>query len=218
MEAVRDEVQQKAEAPNLLAVTKERVKGWSACADGYRWFLGKFPQGGEFAEVYAALQADKRYNDSGWLLDHVFGELDAGEKVRQTVAISGADKKKIAAAAEAGAEAATTGEGANAATTGEGANAATTGDWANAATTGDRANAATTGDWANAATTGEGAIAASLGIGARAMAGEGGAIMLAGHDDAGRLLNVFASKVGDNGIKAGVWYELDSNGKPVEVQ
>ena len=191
MEAVKDEAQQAAQAPNLLMVTKDRVKGWSACADGYRWFLEKFPQGGEFAEVYAALQADKRYEDSGWLLDHVFGELDAAEKVRQTVKVSGADSDKIAAAAAAGAEAATTGEG---------------------------ANAATTGYRANAATTGEGAIAAALGISARAMAGDGGAIMLAGRDEIGRLLHVFASKVGDNGIKAGVWYGLDSNGNPVEVQ
>ena len=254
MGEVLDRAQQKAEAPNLLMVTKERVKGWSACTDGYRWFLEKFPQGGEFAEVYAALQADKRYDDSGWLLDHVFGELDTGKKVQQTVKISGADREKIAAAEKAGAEAATTGdwanaattgyranaattgEGANAATTGEGANAATTGDRANAATTGDRANAATTGegadaattgykanaattgDWANAATTGEGAIAASLGINAKAQASAGGAIVLAGRDNTGRLLHVFASKVGENGIKPDVWYALNESGKPVEAE
>ena len=45
---------------NPLAITKDRVKAWSACHDGYRWFLENFPLGGEFAEVYAALQADKR--------------------------------------------------------------------------------------------------------------------------------------------------------------
>ncbi|MFP5467916.1 MAG: hypothetical protein ACLGG8_10385, partial [Gammaproteobacteria bacterium] len=103
---------------NNLLITKDRVKAWSASTDGYRWFLEKFPQGAEFAEVYAALQSDKRYEDSDWLAERVFAELDAPAKVHQTVLISGADEDKIKAAADAGAEAATTGYRANAATTG----------------------------------------------------------------------------------------------------
>ncbi len=183
---------------NNLLITKDRVKAWSACTDGYRWFLDKFPQGAEFEEVYAALKADKRYDDSGWLADRVFAELDAPAKVQQTVLISGADKDKIKAAADAGAEAATTGEGAN------------------AATTGYRANAATTGEGANAATTGEGAIAASLGAFAKAKASAGGAIVLAHRNPNGELIGVFASMVGQNGIKPDVWYEMSDAG-PVEV-
>jgi len=114
---------------NNLSITKERVKEWYACADGYRWFLEKFPQGGEFAQVHKALQTDKRYNDSAWLVDRVFAELDAPTRVHQTVKISGADSDEIAKLAEGGgdANAATTGEGANAATTGEGAVAASLG-------------------------------------------------------------------------------------------
>ena len=210
---------------NNLQITKERVKAWSACTDGYRWFLEKFPQGAEFAEVYAALQADRRYADSGWLADHVFAELDAPAKVQQTVLIVGADKAKIEKAVADGAEAATTGHRANAATTGNRANAATTGNWANAATTGYRANAATTGHWANAATTGEeanaattghSAIAASLGAYAKAKASSGGAIVLAHRKSNGDLIGVFASMVGQNGIKPDVWYEMSDAG-PVEV-
>ena len=52
------------QATNLLEITKDRLKGWSACTEGYRWFLEKFPQGGDFADVYAALQEDQRYDDS----------------------------------------------------------------------------------------------------------------------------------------------------------
>ena len=275
---------------NNLRITKERLKAWEACASGYRWFLEKFPQGGEFSEVYTALQADKRHDDSGWLSDRVFAELDTPFAVRQTVLISGADTAKIeksvadganaattgnwanaattgyrANAATTGyrANAATTGEGANAATTGEGANAATTGNWANAATTGYRANAATTGEGANAATTGyranaattgEGAnaattgyranaattgyranaattgyranaatagkhaVAAALGIEAKAKASEGGAIVLVHRNDGGELLQIRASKVGENGIKPDVWYSLDASGVFVEVE
>jgi hypothetical protein len=227
-----------------LQITKERVKAWSACADGYHWFLDKFPQGGEFAEVYAALQLDKKYDDSVWLADKVFPELDAPANVQQTVLISGADKAKIEKTVADGAEgtttgyranAATTGEGANAATTGEGANAATTGDWANAATTGEganaattgeganaattgyRANAATTGDRANAATTGAHAVAAAFGIEVRAKSSAGGAIVLVCRNNSGELLQIRASKVGENGIKPDVFYALSAAGEFVEV-
>ena len=218
-----------------LQITKERVKAWSACADGYHWFLDKFPQGGEFAEVYAALQLDKKYDDSVWLADKVFFELDAPAKVQQTVLISGADKAKIEKTVADGAEGTTTGDCANAATTGDRANAATTGDWANAATTGDwanaattgeganaattgyRANAATTGDRANAATTGAHAVAAAFGIEVRAKSSAGGAIVLVCRNNSGELLQIRASKVGENGIKPDVFYALSAAGEFVEV-
>ena len=254
-----------------LTITKERIHAWEACMSGVRWFLDKFPQGGEFADVYEALIADKRTDDATWLVDRVFAELDTAERVSQTVAIAGADAEKIAERAKAGevgvttaadanaattgnwanaattgyranaattgyrANAATTGEGANAATTGNSANAATTGNWANAATTGDGANAATTGDganaattgnganaattgdWANAATTGNRAIAAALGYASEAKAENGGAIVIVNRADDMSIRHIFASKVGENGIKAGVWYELSADGKPVEA-
>ena len=197
---------------NNLIITKERIKAWSARTEGYRWFLENFPQGAEFAEVYASLQADKRYDDSGWLADRVFAELDTPSKVHQTVLISGADTAKIQIAAKEAGTAdgvtATTGEGANAATTGEGANAATTGNWA---------NAATTGNWANAATTGKHAVAAALGIASKAKASEGGAIVLVHRNDDGELLAIRASKVGENGIEPDVWYELNESGEFLEV-
>ena len=225
----------KSEPVNNLLITKDRVKGWEACASGYRWFLEKFPESGECADVYKALIADKRGDDADWLIGKIGDELETVERVKLLTVIAGADAVAIAKAVSDGANAATTGywanaattgEGANAATTGyranaattgEGANAATTGNWANAATTGYRANAATTGDWANAATTGEHAVAAALGIEAKAKASTGGAIMLVHRNDDGHLLHVFASKVGENGLKPDVWYLLDESGKPQET-
>ncbi|MEY5099627.1 MAG: hypothetical protein RJA36_2346 [Pseudomonadota bacterium] len=245
-----------------LTITKERIHAWEACMSGVRWFLEKFPQSGEFADVYAALIADKRTDDAGWLADRVFAELDTVELVGQTLALCGADETKIKARAKDGdvvvttddyANAATTGDYANAATTGTSANAATTGDYANAATTGYSANAATTGnranaattgnranaattgyganaattgyganaattgDYANAATTGNGAIAASLGYASKAKAENGGAIVIVNRAGDMSIRHIFASKVGENGIKPGVWYELSADGKPVEV-
>ena len=127
-----EEAKTSQEAQSVLLITKDRVKGWDACHSGYRWFLEKFPQGGQFADVHSALQLDKRYDDSAWLLEKVFAKLDTSAKVEQTVLISGADRAKIEKAAADGAEAATTGEGANAATTGAHAVAAALGTGAKA--------------------------------------------------------------------------------------
>ena len=56
-------------------ITKERLHSWQACMSGVRWFLEKFPQSGEFADVYAALIADMRTDDAAWLADRVFAEM-----------------------------------------------------------------------------------------------------------------------------------------------
>ncbi len=130
--------------------------------------------------------------------------------------------QRLSALSGDSAHTATSGNRAHAATSGNSAHAATSGYSAHAATSGYSAHAATSGNSAHAATSGEAAIAAALGgFGARARAGVGGAIVLAEHewDDHAakqRLLSVFASKVGENGIEPNVWYEL-KDGKPVAV-
>ena len=203
---------------NNLQITKDRVKSWAACSDGYRWFLGKFPEGAEFVPVYRALIAEKRGDDADWLVGKLFDELDTTTRVKQTAIIAGADAVAIAAQVAAGAEAATTGDWANAATLGGRANAATLGHRANAATLGEGANAATLGYRANAATTGKHAVAAALGIDAKAKASAGGAIVLTHRKDDGDLICIRAAMVGQDGIKPDVWYELSADGEFVESE
>ncbi len=176
---------------NNLQITKDRVKSWAACSDGYRWFLGKFPEGAEFVTVYRALIADKRGDDADWLVGKLFEELDTTTRVKQTAIIAGADAVAIAAQVAAGAE---------------------------AATTGYRAHAATTGNWANAATTGKHAVAAALGIAAKAKARAGGAIVLTHRNDDGDLICIRAAMVGQDGIKPDVWYELSADCEFVESE
>mgnify|MGYP000213950155 CR=1 FL=1 len=55
-----------------MQITKELLKEWSACRDGYGWFVSKFPQGAAYTEVSAALRADKRYADDTWLASNAF--------------------------------------------------------------------------------------------------------------------------------------------------
>ena len=150
-------------------ITKERVKDWNACTDGFKWFLDNYkPAEAEFVPVYQHLIRDERNGDADWLLGKLLEELDTETHVKLVVQIAGADAKVIAEQQAAGAPGVTTGDDANAATTGDYANAATTGYYANAATTGDYANAATTGNYANAATTGYRANAATTGYRANA--------------------------------------------------
>ena len=58
-----------------MQITKELLKEWSACRDGYGWFVSKFPQGAAYTEVSAALRADKRYADDTWLASNAFRSL-----------------------------------------------------------------------------------------------------------------------------------------------
>lgn len=80
-------------------------------------------------------------------------------------------------------------------------------------TSGDSANSATSGYSTQAEAAGANAVAACVGSG-RARGGEGGAIVLVERGDDLCIAAIFASKVGENGIKPGVWYEL-RGGKPV---
>lgn len=52
-----------------LIISKEWLKPKNPCADGYRWYLEKFPQGASFGVVYRALRGDARYSDADWLVD-----------------------------------------------------------------------------------------------------------------------------------------------------
>ncbi|HDT2313519.1 TPA: hypothetical protein QHK82_003476, partial [Citrobacter koseri] len=70
-----------------MQITKEQVKAWHACTDGFRWFLAKFPQGGAYADVHGALIADKRFDDARWLVDKMYRtHLDKAEFIQAETA------------------------------------------------------------------------------------------------------------------------------------
>ena len=53
-----------------MKITTEQLKSWSACADGFKWFLSNFPAGeGEYQAILDALCEDDRPNDAAWLLE-----------------------------------------------------------------------------------------------------------------------------------------------------
>jgi hypothetical protein len=96
--------------------------------------------------------------------------------------------------------------------------ASATGTRGAASATGYSGAASATGTRGAASATGKHSVAMACGYDGRAMAGETGAIVLAYRDDDYNLLHIRASKVGENGIKAGVWYRLGAAGEFVEVE
>ena len=78
--------------------------------------------------------------------------------------------------------------------------------------------ASATGTRGAASATGLHSIAMASGWNGRAMAGDAGAVVLAYRNNDGEIIHIRASKVGDNGIKAGVWYSLNEDGEFVEVE
>ncbi|WP_322735711.1 hypothetical protein [Delftia tsuruhatensis] len=152
---------------NNLQITKERVKEWSACTGGYRWFLEQFPQGGQFVPVYRALRAAGRADDANWLVGKISPELDPVLRVAQIAQVVGADREWVAEQVQEVIKAAdkdvATGNYGHAAATGNYGHAAATGNYGHAAATGDEGHAAATGNYGHAAATGDEGHAAATG-------------------------------------------------------
>jgi hypothetical protein len=61
-----------------MKITKDQLKGWNACRDGYEWFLRRFPDGeAEYQDVLNALAEDDRPNDADWLMNHAGPDTQA---------------------------------------------------------------------------------------------------------------------------------------------
>jgi len=151
-----------------LMITKERVKGWRACTDGYRWFLKNFPQGGaEYAQVYAALQADRRSADAGWLaskaFDHAMGEEPAA--IRAIVDGRTTDAKQLINQTTAlmVVEVSVSLESEGASSSGNATQIGSSGDDAQIGSSGDDAQIGSSGDSARIGSSGDGAQIGSSG-------------------------------------------------------
>ena len=61
-----------------MKITNDLLKGWNACADGYKWFNDHFPDGeAEYQTVLNALAEDDQPNYANWLMDHAGPDRDA---------------------------------------------------------------------------------------------------------------------------------------------
>jgi len=87
-----------------------------------------------------------------------------------------------------------------------------------ASATGEQGAASATGNYGAASATGEHSVACGLGWQNKAKACETGAIVLTYRNYEDEIIHIRASKVGENGIKADTWYQLNEDGDFVEVE
>jgi len=198
-------------APKLdsgLTITADLLKSWSACADGYQWFLKNYQQGATFGEINDALRADKRYSDSSWLVNRVFAAAV------QDVSIVAASVKQMGAdAAAIEKQVAETPVGETSAS-GYGSKLAASGNGSQLAASGNYSQLAASGNYSKLAASGSKSIV--LGVySCTASAGKDGAIALCWFD--GKRPRIAVAYVGENGIKANTIYRVSDSGEFVEV-
>ena len=111
---------------------------------------------------------------------------------------------------------AASGDSSKLAASGDSSKLAASGYYSQLAASGDFSKLAASGDFSKLAASGKNSIAAAVAPGCRAKAGEGGCIALRWTENDRPRLSV--AYVGENGIKADTWYELDDAGAFVECK
>lgn len=188
-----------------LTITTELLREWKACKDGYSWFVAKFPQGGTYGDVQAALRAEKLGDYSHWLADKMFSSL------LETPSMTPALVEEI----KAGADVAHVDEdSARIGSSGYSAQICSSGSYAQIGSSGYYARIGSSGDSAQINAEGSKAVIACAGLNARVRAGEEGAVAVAYHD--GNRIRFAVGYVGEN-LKALTWYSVNAAGEFVEV-
>ncbi|EDK0176214.1 hypothetical protein GFU74_07765 [Salmonella enterica] len=217
-----------------MQITKEQVKSWHACTDGFRWFLDKFPQGGAYADVHGALIADKRFDDARWLVDKMYRtHLDKAEFIQAETA---ATDKMVGELTSSGDDARIGSSGYNAqiGSSGDDARIGSSGDDAQIGSSGDDAQIGSSGYNAQIGSSGDDARIGSSGYNARITAsgknsvvacagsierivlGENGCTSVPWHD--GKRIRIAVAYVGENGIEANTPYYVNDEGQFVKVE
>ncbi|EAM3802093.1 hypothetical protein JF078_003724 [Salmonella enterica] len=226
-----------------MQITKEQVKSWHACTDGFRWFLDKFPQGGAYADVHGALIADKRFDDARWLVDKMYRtHLDKAEFIQAETAAtdkmvgeltSSGDDARIGSSGD-DARIGSSGYNAQIGSSGDDARIGSSGDDAQIGSSGDDAQIGSSGYNAQIGSSGDDARIGSSGYNARITAsgknsvvacagsierivlGENGCTSVPWHD--GKRIRIAVAYVGENGIEANTPYYVNDEGQFVKVE
>ncbi|TXE26187.1 hypothetical protein FOT62_23455 [Serratia marcescens] len=211
-----------------MQITKEQVKAWHACTDGYRWFLEKFPQGGAYAAVHQALTEDKRFDDARWLVSQMYRtHLNNAEFIKAETAATDklvtdltsmeqpADKVEGENSSGNYAKIGSSGNYAKIGSSGNYAQIGSSGDDAKIGSSGDDAKIGSSGNYAKIDATGKNAVVAAAGYVHRIVLGEGACAVIPYHD--GTRTRFAVAYVGENDIKANTPYTVNENGEFVEV-
>ncbi|EGW1266928.1 hypothetical protein JGJ03_003286 [Salmonella enterica] len=217
-----------------MQITKEQVKSWHACTDGFRWFLDKFPQGGAYADVHGALIADKRFDDARWLVDKMYRtHLDKAEFIQAETAAtdkmvgeltSSGDDARIGSSGDDArigssgynAQIGSSGDDARIGSSGDDAQIGSSGDDAQIGSSGDDARIGSSGYNARITASGKNSVVACAGSIERIVLGENGCTSVPWHD--GKRIRIAVAYVGENGIEANTPYYVNDEGQFVKVE
>ena len=187
-----------------MKITKELLKSWGACEEGFAWFISKnFDSDPDYSAVHAELVNDKEYGYAEWLSNRAFSLMVSSPSeidvfVESVVAFTISESSSS--------ENASSGDGSTAASSGHGSKAASSGDYS---------KAASSGNYSTAASSGTSTVAMVAGLNGMAKVGENGAFALAFKD--GEQMRIAVGIVGEEGIKANTFYKV-SNGVLVEAE
>ncbi|ECH2880510.1 hypothetical protein PVO86_002537 [Salmonella enterica] len=217
-----------------MQITKEQVKSWHACTDGFRWFLDKFPQGGAYADVHGALIADKRFDDARWLVDKMYRtHLDKAEFIQAETAAtdkmvgeltSSGDDARIGSSGDDArigssgynAQIGSSGDDARIGSSGDDAQIGSSGYNAQIGSSGDDARIGSSGYNARITASGKNSVVACAGSIERIVLGENGCTSVPWHD--GKRIRIAVAYVGENGIEANTPYYVNDEGQFVKVE
>ncbi|EDD1585709.1 hypothetical protein GA065_14620 [Salmonella enterica] len=217
-----------------MQITKEQVKSWHACTDGFRWFLDKFPQGGAYADVHGALIADKRFDDARWLVDKMYRtHLDKAEFIQAETAAtdkmvgeltSSGDDARIGSSGDDArigssgynAQIGSSGDDARIGSSGYNAQIGSSGYNAQIGSSGDDARIGSSGYNARITASGKNSVVACAGSIERIVLGENGCTSVPWHD--GKRIRIAVAYVGENGIEANTPYYVNDEGQFVKVE
>ncbi|QLH63208.1 hypothetical protein [Serratia symbiotica] len=142
-----------------MQITKEQLKAWNACTDGYRYFLDKFPQGGSYSEVHQALINDSRFDDARWLVEKMYDtHIYNAEFIKSEIAATDKMVANLTSEAESN-----TGDDARIGSSGDDAQIGSSGDCALIGSSGDDAQIGSSGDDAQIGSSGDDAQIGSSG-------------------------------------------------------
>ncbi len=202
--------------------------GFHACEHPLDVLKYYAPAGSRFALVEQSGQI-KRHDDDTKVASAkiiIRAEIHLGDLIQRAVkwVFDRSKSEGESATGESGAASATgwrgaasaTGERGAASATGERGAASATGWRGAASATGWRGAASATGESGAASATGWSGAAMSCGRNGRAMGADGCALFLVHRDHVWKITKIWAGIVGENGVKAKVWYRLNSDGIPVE--
>ena len=203
-----------------MQITKEQVKAWHACTDGFRWFLDKFPQGGAYADVHGALIADKRFDDARWLVDKMYRtHLDKPEFIQAETAATDKMVGELTSTEHPSDQVEGENNSGNYARIGSSGNYArigSSGNYARIGSSGNYARIGSSGYNARITASGKGSVVACAGSIERIVLGEGGCASVPWYD--GSRTRIAVAYVGENGIEANTPYYVNDEGQFVKVE